>query len=437
MASVLVINHYSPNKGDRAVLHVVLRELARNGAHTIVVSAYDRGSWRSGPFPEGTDVAFVPWGLHLERARGKTRIAREAQRLKRRFYYRCAFPMARSCLIRPGPKLAVRYMCNHEFWQAVKKAKVVISTGGHRVTTLLTDDAVTPQIFDMAICLLWSKPLVLWSQTIGPLEFHDARNREMVRQILLGTKAVYVRDAASIAELEKLGVVCDVRQTYESVFAMVDVTGEYVNPSAREHRVGVAIYATKKRSAEEQHDYARFISGLADHIVTQGLTVRFFPMGRRNSVGDDRAMIREVLSCVRRRDMCEFDDRDLDTVTHLREVAKCQVFVGHKTHSQIFALTTGTPLLALAYHEKTEDFMRQFGLERYVISDNELRLVSACNLFDELVRNMDEVGEATSLKARWIGSRVRADFQEMLREFGPSLRPANGVTGSRHVASVQ
>ena len=50
---VLVINQCSTNKGDRAVLFFVLRELARNGVDQITVSASNPEYWEDKPdFPD-------------------------------------------------------------------------------------------------------------------------------------------------------------------------------------------------------------------------------------------------------------------------------------------------------------------------------------------------------------------------------------------------
>jgi hypothetical protein len=58
----LVINQCSTNKGDRAVLFFVLRELARNGIDQVTVSASNPEYWEErSDFPE-TAVRVIPWG---------------------------------------------------------------------------------------------------------------------------------------------------------------------------------------------------------------------------------------------------------------------------------------------------------------------------------------------------------------------------------------
>ena len=58
----LVINQCSTNKGDRAVLFFVLRELSRNGIDQVTVSASNPEYWEEkADFPEAA-VRIIPWG---------------------------------------------------------------------------------------------------------------------------------------------------------------------------------------------------------------------------------------------------------------------------------------------------------------------------------------------------------------------------------------
>jgi len=97
---VLVINQCSTNKGDRAVLFFVLRELARNGVNQITVSASNPEYWEDKPdFPE-RGVRVIPWGWDTSRKKGVGFFGKVIHRvqkviLKRRIH----FPLVRNALI--------------------------------------------------------------------------------------------------------------------------------------------------------------------------------------------------------------------------------------------------------------------------------------------------------------------------------------------------
>ena len=413
---VLVINQCSTNKGDRAVLFFLLRELARNGVDQVTVSASNPEYWEDKPdFPE-RGVRVIPWGWDTSRKKGVGFFGKVIHRvqkviLKRRIH----FPLIRNALIAGKRPWYLRYLVNKQFAEAVQYADVVISTGGHHVTTMFVPDAVTPQIFDMVAALLYDKPLVLWSQSIGPFGFKSPKSRLMVQKILSGAYRIFIRDEASAEQIGKLGISLEhVSKTRESVFGLCDIVKPRTRPSDRPEVMGVAVYVhTRANQLKEHENHARYFASLIDHAIEAGYKVRFFPMELQ---GTDRPCIEAVINNVVQKENCEIVEGFPGTSDHINAVAQCKMFVGHKTHSQIFSLMAATPLLAIAYHKKTEDFMAQFGLEKYCITDMQLSTEKLVKLFDEINNNLDSINQ----KEQEIGSKtcmqVREDFARMIEQ---------------------
>jgi polysaccharide pyruvyl transferase WcaK-like protein len=90
------------------------------------------------------------------------------------------------------------------------------------------------------------------------------------------------------------------------------------------------------------------------------------------------------------------------------------MFVGHKTHSQIFSLVAATPLLAVAYHKKTEDFMAQFKLEKYCIADTQISGEKLIELFDEINNNLNSINQKEQEAGSKLCTQVREDFARMI-----------------------
>lgn len=413
--NVLVINHYPNNKGDRAVLTFVVRELSRAGVSQIVVSASDPESWRCTLSDLASPVTMTPWGWGADHPKALSYGRRVMRGLKRHYFRRVAYRIVRSRIARPSGRLA-RALCNGRFYRAVRAADLIISTGGHHLTTLLTTDGVSNQLCDQAMAALSGTPLVLWSQSIGPFEFQDRRDLEAAKGILTRSAMVYVRDEQSIQLMQRHGVgQANVRGTFDSVVGLNDAIGEYVAPSARGNTVGVAIYSAQERSCSQKANYVDVMVALVLHVNAQGATVRFFPMELKGSISDDRALVAEIVSrCDKVGGQCTVEDRDLDTLTHLKEVSKCRLFVGHKTHSVVFGLTVGTPMLAIAYHRKTRDFMDKYGLSENCIDDSELATDLLLRKVANLQQNLDAVGRMQAETSRVLGAKVRDDFRGML-----------------------
>jgi polysaccharide pyruvyl transferase WcaK-like protein len=413
---VLVINQCSTNKGDRAVLFFVLRELARNGVDQVTVSASNPEYWKDKPdFPD-VAVRVIPWGWDTSRKKdvgfwGKVIHRVQKVILKRRIH----FPLVRNALIAGKRPWYLRFLVNKQFAEAVKDADMVLSTGGHHVTTMFVPDAVTPQIFDMAVALLYDKPLVLWSQSIGPFIFKSPKSRLMTQKILSGAGQIYIRDEASAEQIRKLEVsLKHVSKTCESVFGLCDIVKSRIRPSERPPVMGVAVYVHTRASQLEEHkNHPRYFASLIDHAIETGYKVRFFPMELQ---GTDRACIKTVINNVNKKEDCEIIEGFPGTSNHINAVAQCKIFVGHKTHSQIFSLVAATPLLAIAYHKKTEDFMAQFGLENYCITDEQISTEKLIELFDKINNNLDSINRKEQEVGFQMRIQVKEDFRRMIEQ---------------------
>jgi len=413
---VLVINQCSTNKGDRAVLFFVLRELVRNGIDKIMVSASNPGYWEDkSDFPD-VAVRVIPWGWDISRKKDVGLLGKVIHRVQKLILpRRIHFPLVRNALIAGKRPWYLRFIVNRQYMEAIEQADLVLSTGGHHITTMFVQDVVTPQIFDMAVALLCGKPLVLWSQSIGPFDFKLAKSELMVQKILSGADRILIRDEASADQIRKMGVSLErVSRTFESVFGLCDVVKSRARPGERSAVMGVAVYVYVRANRLKEHEnYTRCLAPLIDHAIEAGYKVRFFPM---ELAGTDKACIEAVINSVDKKENCEILEGFPGTLDHLDAVARCKVFVGHKTHSQIFSLVAATPLLAIAYHKKTKDFMAQFGLEEYCVDDAQISAKKLIEIFDEISNNLDAISRRQQEVGAKMCAQVKSDFAGMIEE---------------------
>jgi polysaccharide pyruvyl transferase WcaK-like protein len=415
--NVLVINQCSTNKGDRAVLYFVLRQLKACGIEHVTVSASHPEYWLDKPdFPD-VAVRVIPWGWDVSRKKNATLIGKVFHlfckvKLPRRIH----FPLVRDALISGRRPWYLRFLVNRQFLQAVKEADLVISTGGHHLTTIIAGSIKTPQIFDMAIALLYDRPLLLWSQSVGTFEFESPANQKMVQKILSGAGQIFIRDEDSEEQIRMLGIsLKHVSKTRESVFGLYDIVKSRTKPSERQNILGVSVWTGNKKAASAWEHYVRTFAALVDHAIeTGGYKVRFFPMEMQ---GADRPCIEDVINHVGKKEHCEITEGFPGTIEHINAIAQCKIFLGHKTHSQIFSLVAATPLIAVAYHRKTEDFMAQFGLEDYCIVDTQLSSEKLIEMFEKISSNLDTVGRKQQEIALGMYQQAGEDFKRMIEDY--------------------
>jgi len=316
----------------------------------------------------------------------------------------------------PLAKLAC-YCCNRDQWNAIKMADAVVTTGGHRLTTLLQPDVIGHQTFSMAMVVLASKRLYLWSQTIGAFDFKKAINRELIKRIITHSERVYVRDATSVQEVR--GFLTDeskIYQTYDSVFGLRQSISRYcdVPPTKRKPVLGISVYTGKSGRMIEYEQYIFSLGELVKTAVKDGFSVRFFPM----HVGDrlEHQYFNDIIKYSGCDDRCSIVDSYINTIEHLKQLAECKFFIGHKTHSIIFSLLTATPLIAIAYHVKTMDFMRQYGLENYGFMEVETTPDKLISTYRKIKVNLDEIHTIESQKSDEICRKVKQDFKELIDE---------------------
>jgi colanic acid/amylovoran biosynthesis protein len=413
---VLITNQYSANMGDRAMLFFMLDQLSKNGFKKVTVSTHNPYYWRDFKGFNDLNVRFIPFGWSVCGRNPKPIgiMGRILLIMKDVLYKNVFVPIVRKALKEGKCPSYIKYFCTKEYWDAVAEADIVLGMGGHRITTLLVKDVMISATFDMAIVLLQKKPLALWSQTIGPLNFKNEENKKLIQKILTEAKCIYIRDEGSKKELENLNIpLTNVFETRDSVFGMDKIVSDLKKPSEREKVLGMAIYI-KKRSLKQKEEYMSCLAEIADYAAEKGYSVLFFPMG----IDGLREMpcIHGIIK--RAKNKINILKGCTEIPEMMNKVAQCRLFIGHKTHSVIFSLITATPLVAIAYQRKTSDFMNQFGLSEYCIDDKLLKIEKLKTLFSQVESHIDDIHKK---EVAWINNeaeRVREDFSKMMKYVG-------------------
>lgn len=394
--NILLFNQYAGNKGDRAVLYAtckMIKDIAPNA--NITVSTSSPELYDGYTYYKDNNITFIPTGWDYDNVESCRVYWKTLKRFKK-----YTFTILREVYLRKCCYGITRFFINPLFRKTVKQADTIISVGGHHYCTLLSRDLVSGINFDAMAIRLQKKSFTCFSQTFGPFDFYNNRNLQLTRDILSNSQ-LYPREQDSRDMLLKFQIPeKNITSTYETVLSLSREVTEYIVPSSREKSVGIAIYCTQRRTPEVEENYLFSISSLCNHVIGQGYDVKFFPMELKETAPDDRPYIQRIIERVECPEKCHIYDKDMETADHIREVGKCQVFVGHKTHSTIFALTTGTPLLAIAYHPKTIEFMRQFGIEQFVVDDQALTNDKLITMFDKLSTCIDKVGKDSLKKSK-------------------------------------
>ncbi len=404
MTKILLINQYAGNKGDRAVLYALIRLLKKSNNNTkITVSTSNPELWKNYKFYKENNIEFIceSWNY----AESKSIITKVYFNLLNKFKKYTYTVLKFNYLTLKLP--IARLIANSKFIKSAKEADHIVSVGGHHFTTILSRDLVSEVSFDLCISLMLNDNVTLFSQSIGPFEFYKKSNRKFIQKILNNCKNILVRENISLNVLNDFKINWPtIKLIPETVISLNNLFLEYKKPTERENIVGISIYSTKKRNKEEKQKYINTFAEVANFLIQRDYKILFIPMELKNTEPDDRIMINQIISKINKKNNCEILDNDLETKEHIQEVSKCKFYIGHKTHSIVFALTSGTPLIAIEYHPKSKEFMTQFNVGEYSVNDSDFEYIKIEKLINQIENNLNEIGASTFEKSKILSLKL-------------------------------
>lgn len=241
----------------------------------------------------------------------------------------------------------------------------------------------------LAVAYGWllGKPLYMMPQTIGPLT--RRRERWLLKRLLRHMRFVALRDTRSLEPVKQLGVPavrCHVFPDSAFLFRgdgdlspfaalLARPGGESGAAPARtlpRPYVGVTVidWGIKNRRFARQADYERAVgAALSEFLARHGGTVFIFPQVTGPSVVDDDRIPARRVADLTRAGPCQVVLVDATwSPDQLRAAyGQMDLFLGARLHSNIFALTAGTPVLAIAYQYKTHGVLGMLGLNDWVL----------------------------------------------------------------------
>ena len=244
---------------------------------------------------------------------------------------------------------------------ALRRADALISGGG----SLLQDVTSAKSVFYyLAVLRLgrWLRvPTFIYAQGVGPIR-DRARFGPMIRSAFEKSRYISVRDEESKALVASFGVAAErVNVVPDPVMGMglslssppASGSGASASP-----RIGVSVRFWREDRSELARIAAALqsvLAGRADakvallpfHLPSDKLASEFIADRLREAgYGPDRVEVHG--GAAHPSDM-------------LREVARCDLLVGMRLHSLIYAATAGVPPVAVSYDPKIDQFMRRLG----------------------------------------------------------------------------
>lgn len=288
-----------------------------------------------------------------------------------------------------------------ELLQAYLEADLVVSAPGNflyssgraGMTFLIV-------IFTMAYALLVGKPLYLMPQSIGPLQ--RARDRRLMKWVLERASLVEVREPISMEAVTRLvrnDLHCKLVPDLAFIFEGAPVTSaqawlrsQGVDPARHQPLLGVTVIDWGSQSSQPsvQRSYEDALIQASKWFLdnTPGKVIFFPQVLSDHPAWDDRLPTRRVVAGIADTHERVVFIEEQPSAAMLRQACGCMhAFIGTRMHSNIFALSGGVPVIAIAYRHKTRGIMQMLGLENWVI---DIQQVSGEMLSEKLAHLLEQ-----------------------------------------------
>jgi colanic acid/amylovoran biosynthesis protein len=264
-----------------------------------------------------------------------------------------------------------------------------------------SNSAYVVNIISVLLASSLSKRVVLAPQSIGPIR--SRFGRFLVRQMIRRAAAVFVREEESLLflqevlaparreqDLAKVELVGDLAFWFRGVASNKSVADEAERVGLDPDRkiLGMTVVDWKFPHVEDRQrsydNYVESVSSLIRHVEARGEhQIILF-----NQVSSDLDLGRRI-GLLHPQVLIDTLDRPAGTFSKL--VGLCDVFVGTRFHSCIFALIENVPTTAIAYLPKTTGIMRALGMEEFVIDIDSVTGDSLIKKYDMMCQRRNEM----------------------------------------------
>jgi polysaccharide pyruvyl transferase CsaB len=257
---------------------------------------------------------------------------------------------------------AVHRMRPREVLRALLGADALISGGGSLLQDVTSVKSIFYYMAIIRLALMLRKKVFIYAQGIGPIR-RSGWFGPMIRSAFAACTAVCVRDQASRALLvsyglpaERIDVVPDpVMGLGASLTERPPMEGEA--STQRTPTIGVSVRYWRK----DRLDLHAVAEGLAGVLRTTDAQLVMLPFHLPADREASQDVLRRLKSLGVPDHRCHIHPGSDHPKDMLARVATCDVLVGMRLHSLIYAATSGVVPIGICYDPKVEQFLQQIG----------------------------------------------------------------------------
>ncbi len=251
------------------------------------------------------------------------------------------------------------------------------------------------EIYSLIHASVADRPMYLYAQSLGP--FYGRVQRWTASLALRGARLIEAREEVSARLARELAGGVTTRIGYDAAFltpALFEDGGDIELPELAELPdpiVGLTVRAWSSPAVQARYEkqMVRYIHVLHD----RGFSVVLFPQVTVAPFDDDRLVMERLRPHVADLPRVTIITRELELIEILALMERFTLMVGTRMHSNIMALSRGTPCIAISYQPKTEGIMEQLGMSSYVVPYERATAEALLDRTDSILEHQAELTE--------------------------------------------
>jgi polysaccharide pyruvyl transferase CsaB len=303
---------------------------------------------------------------------------------------------------------SVLYTDWNEIIESARRCDLIILGGGGLFHdywgfdphTLLTRDHWSISFYSAfpLLATLLDKPLMLFAIGVGPLMSDAGR-----KYTYFAFDQAWVSTVRDIESKESLLSPCldetRIKVTADPAYLItpspkeraMDLLESEGYSSSGEWLIGVSL--RKWDIGVQQDKWTREVANALDIMIERyKAKVVFLPFQRASEkLTDDYAISTSVRSLMRNQSQTFTLEKDYTVEETAGILAQCNIVLGMRLHSIIFAANAGVPVLGLVYDPKVRNVMCQLGCEKYAMDLSATNAVELLRLFENAYRNHEKI----------------------------------------------
>lgn len=241
-----------------------------------------------------------------------------------------------------------------EIIREIKNCDLLISGGGSLLQDATSSRSILYYLSIIFIGIIFRKKVMIYSQGIGPI--NKPFNKIFTKYVLNKVSSITLRDEKSQRVLQDIDVKNkNINVTADPVIGLkrgnIDLGYEILkNSGLKSENKPLVGFAVRGRYKDER--FISIIASISDKIIDDlGVNVVFIPFHH----GEDIKVIEDIQNNMKNKSIFLKGKYDINEM--LSVIGNLDLLIGVRLHSLIFGAVMNTPMIAISYDPKINNFM--------------------------------------------------------------------------------